>query len=127
MELQHIVREGKRIRTTYIEVRVASSPLARSVEIWAGLRIGVIVPRFKHTAVARNQLKRRLRELARLKMLPTKLVADIVLRARPEAYQASFDALAADIIQAVSELKQWRISINDSTSTQRVPNLSDTE
>lgn len=110
MELQRIAREGKRIRTEHIEVRVAASPLASSSTSggYSGLRIGLIVPRFKHSAVARNRLKRRLRELARLQVLPTQLTADIVIRIRPEAYSASFDQLAADVLQATQRLCQWQ-------------------
>ena len=107
-DLQRIVREGKRIRTVHIEVRVAASPLARSSgdEKYTGTRVGLIVPRFKHSAVARNQLKRRLRELVRLQILPAQLEADLVLRIRPEAYQASFNRLATDIERAMTQLRQ---------------------
>ena len=34
------------------------------------MRVGLIVPRHRQTAVARNRLKRRLRELTRLRLLP---------------------------------------------------------
>lgn len=104
------MREGKRIRTTHLEVRAAASPLARPGNSWAGLRIGLVVPRYKHSAVARNQLKRRLRELARLEMLPTRLTGDIVIRVRPDAYKASFDALSTDIVRAIDHLKSWNAS-----------------
>jgi len=70
--------------------------------------VGFVVPRFKHTAVARNRLKRRLRELSRLHLIPMDLSADIVLRVRPEAYDATFDALAADIRQVSTQLTRWR-------------------
>jgi ribonuclease P protein component len=72
------------------------------------MRIGLIVPKFKRTGVARNQLKRRLRELARLRMLPTGLMADVVIRVRPEAYTASFEALTADVMRALAQLARWR-------------------
>ena len=78
-----------------------------SEESWSGPRIGLIVPRFKHSAVARNQIKRRLRELARLQVLPLSISADIVLRIRPEAYDASFTALAVDITRAITQLTRW--------------------
>lgn len=78
-----------------------------SEESWLGPRIGLIVPRFKHSAVARNQIKRRLRELARLQMLPLSISVDIVLRIRPEAYDASFTALAVDITRALTQLTRW--------------------
>ena len=71
------------------------------------MRVGLIVPKFKHSAVARNQVKRRLRELVRLRMLPTSIPASVILRIRPEAYQASFVNLAADIERAMKELQRW--------------------
>jgi hypothetical protein len=36
------------------------------------------------------------------------LSADIVLRVRPEAYDATFDALAADIRLVSTQLTRWR-------------------
>ena len=59
--------------------------------------MGVIVPRYKHTAVARNRLKRRLRELVRLRLLPTLPPVAIVLRARAEAYGATFEQLTRQV------------------------------
>jgi len=67
-------------------------------------RIGIIVPRHKHTAVDRNRLKRRLRELARTRLLPALPPGHVVIRARPEAYAASFDALARQIERAGRDL-----------------------
>lgn len=104
-EIQRIVREGRRIRTTYLEVRAAASPLAR--QPGAQTRIGVVVPRYKHSAVARNRLKRRLRELTRVRLLPVDLSADVVLRVRPEAYDATFDGLASDIERTLAQLIRW--------------------
>jgi hypothetical protein len=54
--------------------------------------------------VARNQLKRRLRELVRTALLPGAPAADVVIRARREAYDAPFDGLAADVARAASQL-----------------------
>jgi ribonuclease P protein component len=76
------------------------------------MRIGLIVPRFKQSAVARNRLKRRLRELSRQQLLPTGLSADVVVRIRPDAYSATFDALAADIQQALVQLTRWKAAAN---------------
>ncbi len=73
--------------------------------------MGLVVPRFKHSAVDRNRLKRRLRELSRLRLLPTDLAADVVLRIRPDAYDASFDALAADVERALVQLQRWRPTV----------------
>ena len=72
--------------------------------------MGLVVPRFRHSAVDRNRLKRRLRELSRIRLLPAALRADVVLRIRPEAYDASFEALATDVDRAVMQLQRWRAS-----------------
>ena len=84
-----------------------ASPFSHVDRPWRGLRIGLVVPRFKHSAVERNQVKRRLRELSRLQLLPTDLPADMVLRIRPEAYGASFSVLATDIVRILTQLQRW--------------------
>ncbi len=69
--------------------------------------MGLVVPKFKRSAVARNRLKRRLRELARVRLLPADLPADVVLRVRPETYDATFEGLTSDIVRALVQLTQW--------------------
>ena len=66
-----------------------------------------MVPRFKHSAVDRNRLKRRLRELSRIRLLPADLHADVVVRIRPDAYGATFEALAAQIDSILVQLRRW--------------------
>lgn len=63
------------------------------------MRVGLIVPRFGHTAVARNLLKRRLREIARLEMLPRELPYDIIVRAAEPAYRLDFARLREEVIE----------------------------
>lgn len=94
-ELDLLRREGKRVRTAHLDVRVAPGP--------APSRVGIVVPRHKHAAVARNQVKRRLRELARLRLLPVLPSGAVWLRARPEAYRATFAELGADVERAARE------------------------
>ena len=63
-------------------------------------RIGIVVPKHQHTVVDRNRLKRRLRELVRLGLLPmlrAGAALDVAIRARREAYAATLDALRADV------------------------------
>jgi len=55
------------------------------------------VPKQKHSSVERNRLKRRLRELARTRLLPVLPPVDLVIRTLPEAYGASFAALEREI------------------------------
>lgn len=95
-----MVQEGRRIRTAYLDVRVLASPLPLS-------RIGIIVPRHHNTAVDRNRLKRRLRELVRLELLPSlrrTAARDVAIRARREAYAAQRAGLATDIGTIVARL-----------------------
>jgi ribonuclease P protein component len=99
-------REGKRIRTRHLEVRYLASLSLLP-------RIGIIVPRHKQSAVARNKVKRRLRELSRSALLPALVLAggpvlDVVMRAAPEAYGADQAALAADVQRVVERLAGGR-------------------
>ena len=66
------------------------------------------MPKYRHTAVARNLVKRRLRELSRTRLLPALVdtPADVTLRALPVAYGASFDALARDLERAAGEIRR---------------------
>jgi ribonuclease P protein component len=61
-------------------------------------RIGLIVPRFRSTAVARNRLRRRLKEIWRRELEPRLPAWDLVVRARPEAYGAPFGQLKAEML-----------------------------
>ena len=57
-------------------------------------RAGFVVPKHGRSAVERNLLKRRLREIARTTILPGAPAIDLVLNARPSAYKLSFAQLA---------------------------------
>jgi ribonuclease P protein component len=84
---------------------VVASPLARPGE--AMMRVGLIVPRHRQSAVARNRLKRRLRELVRLQLLPSRLPFDVVVRARAESYDSTFEQLSTDIGRVHRQLERW--------------------
>jgi ribonuclease P protein component len=56
-----------------------------------------VVPRFGHTAVDRNKLKRRLREIVRIQLLPVLPAVDLLIRSRPGAYGASVAILATEL------------------------------
>jgi ribonuclease P protein component len=61
-------------------------------------RMGLIVPKFQSSAVARNRLRRRLREIWRQDLQPSQPAWDLVIKARREAYSASFSALRAELL-----------------------------
>jgi ribonuclease P protein component len=67
-------------------------------------RMGLIVPKFQSSAVARNRLRRRLREIWRQELQPHQPAWDLVIKARREAYGASFSDLR-------TELLAWQSSI----------------
>jgi ribonuclease P protein component len=61
-------------------------------------RMGLIVPKFQSSAVARNRLRRRLREIWRREIQHRQPAWDLVIRARREAYTASFEALLSQVL-----------------------------
>jgi ribonuclease P protein component len=63
-------------------------------------RMGLIVPKFQTSAVARNRLRRRLREIWRRDIQAHQPPGDLLIRARREAYQASFDELRSQLLAA---------------------------
>ena len=61
-------------------------------------RMGLIVPRFQSSAVARNRLRRRIREIWRRELQQHQPAWDLVIRARREAYAADFTTLREDLL-----------------------------
>lgn len=96
-EIRALFQRGKRSRTRHLDVFDSASPAPFP-------RAGVVVPRHGHRIVDRNRLKRRLREILRRRILPGLraggLARDLLVRARREAYRASYRELEA-------ELEQW--------------------
>jgi ribonuclease P protein component len=96
-ELRVVAREGKRIRAEHVELRWTAS-------LFRHPRVGFIVPKHGHTAVDRNRLKRRLREIVRVELLARIPAVDVVVRTRPTAYAASFAALRSQLRGAADRL-----------------------
>jgi ribonuclease P protein component len=86
-DIVRLLRTGQRHRTSHLEVFTAPAPEGRP-------RYGLIVPRHGRTIVARNLVKRRLREIGRRRVLPALREAgvglDVLVRARPQAYETDF-------------------------------------
>ncbi len=89
-ELARVQREGRRKRLTHLDVWWAANQAGQP-------RMGLIVPKFQSTVVARNRLRRRLRELWRRELMGRMPAWDVVIRARREAYQAGFAVLRAEL------------------------------
>ena len=91
-------REGRRIRTTHLDIAWRSNAHARA-------RAALIVPRYQFTAVARNRVRRRLREILRRGLIASWPAVDVVVRARRQAYDAAFGTLRAELQGAGSRLQ----------------------
>lgn len=113
-DIRGLLRRGKRRKTRNLDVFISTSPVAHS-------RIGLVVPkprmrsspdgkRVRGAGVQRNRLKRRLREIGRTELLPILarqgVAVDVLVRARPEAYFATFGMLREDLVQ----LREWMCS-----------------
>lgn len=85
------------MRTASLDVRALAS-------LHAFPRVGFVVPKYKHSGVDRNRLKRRLRELIRVEVLPGLAPGDLVFKVLPVAYTRNFDTLRAEVLQAVRRI-----------------------
>lgn len=88
--------QGRRVRTPHLDVAWRPNPAGHP-------RSAIVVPRFQFTAVARNRLRRRLREILRrhIHSLPP---VDLVVRAKRGAYDASFTSLSAELTESVTRV-----------------------
>ena len=100
-EIRHLLGRGKRTRTGHLDVFHAASPVSHP-------RWGIVVPKHRHELVERNLLKRRLREIGRREVLPRLREAgravDVLVRARREAYDATYVALRTELVAFTEEL-----------------------
>jgi ribonuclease P protein component len=96
-EIREMFKRGRRSRTRHLDVLDSDSPASFA-------RVGVVVPRYGHTAVQRNLVKRRLKEALRQELVPrldgAGAARDVLVRARREAYDAGYGELA-------SQLRRW--------------------
>jgi len=90
-------RTGRRRRLSHLDVLWADNQAGHP-------RMGLIVPKFQSSGVARNRLRRRLNEVWRRELMGAMPAWDVVIRARKEAYAAGFGALR-------EELLAWRTAV----------------
>lgn len=86
------------MRTTHLDLAWRPGPASHA-------RAAIIVPRYQFTAVARNRLRRRLREILRRGVLATLPPIDVVVRAKRAAYGAPFALLRAELADAGSRIQ----------------------
>jgi ribonuclease P protein component len=92
-----LLRSGQKLKARLVDARRLESSQGHA-------RVALIVPKFGFTIVRRNKVKRRLRELVRQLLLPRPCSCDLVLRARREAYSASFERLRDDVNQIAGQM-----------------------
>ena len=86
------MRKGRSCRTPRLDISWRENEVGHP-------RLAVVVPRYGRTAVRRNRLRRRLRDIARRRILPGISPLDLVIRTRASAYGAEFDELSNDLEQ----------------------------
>jgi ribonuclease P protein component len=96
------------VRSAVLEVRATAS-------LHAFPRVGFVVPKYRQSAVSRNRLKRRLRELVRLEWLEHLTPMDVVIRVAPAAYQRDFVALQRDMRDLMERLRRMPIASPQAT------------
>jgi len=91
-DIRRCLAKGRRRRYVFLEMIWADNALGHP-------RLGMIVPKLRQTAPERNRLRRRLREIWRRDVQANQPAWDLMVRARREAYHASFDQLRAELVQ----------------------------
>ena len=89
------------MQTELLEARASPSLLLHP-------RVGVVVPKHRRKVFERNRVKRRLRELVRVRLLHRLEGIDLLIRAKAEVYDSTFDRLAGD----VAAIGNWVSSIS---------------
>ena len=85
------------MRTPHLDLAWRPSPLDHP-------RMAIVVPRFQFTAVARNRLRRRLKEILRRYPVASLPVVDLVVRAKRTAYAAPFAQLRSELTASVTRI-----------------------
>ena len=96
-ELTACWEQGRRMRTRHLDLAWRANPLSHP-------RLAIVVPRFQFTAVARNRLRRRLKEILRRHSLAALPPIDLVVRAKRAAYAAPFSELRAELTASVTRI-----------------------
>ena len=92
-DLSHCWETGRRVRMRHLDIAWRPNTQGHA-------RTGIVVPRFGKTAVARNRLRRRVREILRRELFSALPAVDVVVRAKPAAYTAGFAVLRAELADA---------------------------
>ena len=95
-----VVRRGRRAGRPRLVVHA----LTPDVPTLDSSKVGFVVSKAVGNSVVRHRVSRRLRAVAREQLHRLPDTADLVLRARPEAADAPFDRLRADLAAGLDRL-----------------------
>lgn len=99
-EIRAILGTGRRRRSENFDLFTQPSAARHA-------RFGTIVPKHRRGIVERNRLKRRIREVGRTTILPalagTDGGFDLLVRARPGAYELTYQQIRAEITTALQD------------------------
>jgi ribonuclease P protein component len=93
-----VLTSGSRRRTAQLEIFWRPNDLGHP-------RLAVVVPRLGRSAVARNRLRRCLREHVRRFVLSRTPALDVIVRPRVAAHDAPFGDLVADLDRWLAPLR----------------------
>ncbi|HYK82386.1 MAG TPA: ribonuclease P protein component [Gemmatimonadales bacterium] len=88
---------GRRVRASHLDLAWYPNRAGHP-------RTAIIVPRYQFTAVARNRLRRRLREILRRSALRALPAVDLVVRAKRTAYAVPAAVLRAQLTDGVRRI-----------------------
>jgi ribonuclease P protein component len=92
-DIERVRRSGRRIQASVLSVWIARGSTLQP-------RVAIVVRLHRHSAVARNRLKRQLRYIMRTEILPRATEPyDAVMTVKASAYSATFDMLRSLVVQ----------------------------
>ena len=89
--MRRVMTQGARFRAGCLDIAWLANEAGHP-------RLGLVVAKFQSNAVARNRLRRRLKELWRRRGQPLLGEIDVVIRTRPAAYRATFGELSSALL-----------------------------
>jgi ribonuclease P protein component len=111
-DFQRVRQQGRSVSNA----RLTLGWVPNASDAW---RSGYTVGKRVGGAVTRNRVKRRLREIIRHEIKAGHLVPgyDLVWIARPGAAQATYQELAADVVQLLQRARLWRAAPPEGTGS----------
>jgi ribonuclease P protein component len=104
-DFSHAVRKGSRSGSPLLVVH-QSSATSTAVEPSGSPRVGFVVSRAVGNAVVRNRVKRRLRHLCRERIGTLQSGTLTVVRATPQAAEATYGELEAALNRCLARVRQ---------------------